>query len=261
VLKKYSAYDGIGKNALTALILTRPAHQNIELTKYFKDSKVTTIDCPFIKIQALNNYVQFDSIINRLNTYNYLIFISTNAAKMFNDRMDLLSLKLPKNIILASIGKSTRDVLREKYQRKVYCPDYNYDSENLLRHSVFNNIQSKMALIIRGEGGRETLKKGLENKGAGVTYGECYKRKFLPINFKEIQKITHNFKNTVFLITSNESAEHFISEVKNEDKSWLMTCNLIVNHTKIKIKLESFFNNVNVLAKIGPKNIKLAIQK
>jgi len=258
--KKFSAYDGIGENALTALILTRPVHQNIELINFFKGSKVTTIDYPFIKIQMLKDYVVFDSIINQLNTYNYLIFISTNAVKVFIDRMDLLSLKLPEDIILASIGKSTREVLREKYQREVYCPDQVFDSEHLLDHLVFNNVQSKMALIIRGEGGRETLKKGLENKGAKVTYGECYKRKFLPINFKEIKKITGNFKNTIFLITSNESAEHFISEVKDEDKSWLMRCDLIVNHEKVKKNKGSFFGNVNVLTEIGPKKIKLAIK-
>jgi len=246
---------------LTALILTRPVHQNIELINFFKGPKVTTIEYPFIKIQTLKNYVLFDSIINNLNTYNYLIFISTNAVKIFIDRMDLLSLKLPEDIILASIGKSTKKVLREKYQRKVYCPDNVFDSEHLLDHLVFNNVQSKKALIIRGEGGRETLKKGLENKGAGVTYGECYKRKFLPINFKEIKKNTRNFKNVVFLITSNESAEHFISEVKNEDKSWLMRCDLIVNHEKIKKKIGSFFGNVNVLNEIDPKKIKLATKK
>ena len=259
--KKFSVYDGVGENTLTALILTRPVHQNIELINFFKGSKVTTIDFPFIKIQTLKNYVQFDSIINQLNTYNYLIFISTNAVKMFIDRMDLLSLKLPKDIILASIGKSTREVLRGEYQREVYCPDNIFDSEHLLNHLIFNNIQSKMALIIRGEGGRETLKKGLESKGAKVTYGECYKRKFLPINFKEIKKITRNFKKTVFLITSNESAKHFISEVTNEDKSWLMRCDLIVNHEKIKKDIESLFGSVNVLTEIEPKDIKLAIKE
>ena len=259
--KKFSVYDGVGENTLTALILTRPVHQNIELINFFKGSKVTTIDFPFIKIQTLKNYVQFDSIINQLNTYNYLIFISTNAVKMFIDRMDLLSLKLPKDIILASIGKSTREVLRGEYQREVYCPDNIFDSEHLLNHLIFNNIQSKMALIIRGEGGRETLKKGLESKGAKVTYGECYKRKLLPINFKEIKKITRNFKKTVFLITSNESAKHFISEVTNEDKSWLMRCDLIVNHEKIKKDIESLFGSVNVLTEIEPKDIKLAIKE
>jgi len=261
VQKKFSDYDGAGENTLTALILTRPVHQNIELIKFFKGSKVTTIDFPFIKIQTLKNYVLFDSIINQLNTYNYLIFISTNAVKMFIDRMDLLSLKLPEDIILASIGKSTRKVLREEYQREVYCPDHIFDSEHLLDHLIFNNVQSKKALIIRGEGGRETLKKGLESKGAKVTYGECYKRKLLPINFKEIKKITRNFKKTVFLITSNESAEHFISEVTNEDKSWLMRCDLIVNHKKIKKNIESLFGNVNVLTETEPKDIKLAIKE
>ena len=259
--EKFSAYDSIGENPLTALILTRPVHQNIELINFFKDSKVTTIDYPFIKIQTLKNYVPFDSIINQLNTYNYLIFISTNAVKMFIDRMDLLSLKLPKDIILASIGNTTREVLRKEYQREVYCSDHIFDSEHLLNHLIFNNVQSKMALIIRGEGGRETLKKGLESKGAKVTYGECYKRKLLPINFKEIRKITRNFKKTVFLITSNESAEHFISEVKNEDKSWLMRCDLIVNHEKIKKNIGSFFGNVKVLTEIEPKKIKLAIKE
>ena len=246
---------------MTALILTRPAHQNMELINFFKGSKLTTIDCPFIKIHTLEDYASFDSIINQLNTYNYLIFISTNAVKMFINRMDLLSLKLPEDIILTSIGKSTQEVLQEKYQRDVYCPDHIFDSEHLLDHSVFKDIQSKMALIIRGEGGRETLKKGLENKGAKVTYGECYKREFLPINFKKIKKITKNFENTSFLITSYESAKHFISEVKNEEKSWLMRCDLIVNHEKIKKQLETFFSNVIVLAEINPNTIKLAIKE
>ena len=261
MLKKFLAYDGIRKNALTALILTRPVHQNVELINCFKDSEVTTINYPFIKIQPLRDYVLFDSIIHQLATYQYLIFISTNSVKMFIDRMDLLSLKLPEDIILASIGNATQEALQEKYQREVYYPDNIFDSEHLLNHSVFNNVQSKKALIIRGEGGRETLKQGLENKGAIVTYGECYKRKFLPIDFKEIKKNTKNFKNISFLITSNESAKHFISEVKNEDKSWLIKCDLIVNHEKIKKRLITFFGNVIVLPEINPKNIKLAIKK
>jgi uroporphyrinogen-III synthase len=101
----------------------------------------------------------------------------------------------------------------------------------------------------------------LESKGAKVTYGECYKRKLLPINFKEIRKITRNFKKTTFLITSNESAGHFISEVMNEDKSWLMRCDLIVNHEKIKKNIGSFFGNVSVLTEIDSKKIKLAIKE
>ena len=121
---------------MTALILTRPAHQNIELINIFKDSKVTTIDYPFLKIQALKDYVPFDYLISRLSTYNYLIFISTNAVKMFIERMDLLSIKLPEDIILASIGKSTQEVLREKYQRKVYCPNNIFDSEILLSEGL-----------------------------------------------------------------------------------------------------------------------------
>ena len=57
------------------------------------------------------------------------------------------------------------------------------------------------------------------------------------------------------------NAKHFISEVKKEDKSWLIKCDLIVNHEKIKKRLITFFGNVIVLPEINPKNIKLAIKK
>ncbi len=233
--------NAIEKKLSTALILTRPAHQNKQLIEALNESSISPIDYPFIEIEALDDYELFDSIIHQLDAYHYLIFISTNAVKFFADRMNQLSLNLPQKIILASIGQTTRDALQHTFKREVSCPDEIFDSEHLLAHPIFNNIESKNVLIVRGEGGRETLKSGLEKKGSAVAYVECYKRNFLPFDLKKLKEVTKGFKSIAFLITSNESADHLISKIKNEDKDWLQYCCLIVNHEKLEKKLGLIF--------------------
>ena len=244
------------EKSLTALILTRPTDQNTELIDGLKNSPVTVIEYPFLEIKPLKDYTLFDSLIGQLSDFDILIFISTNAVKFFIERMDLFSIKLPENIILASIGPATKSVLSKHFNHEVCSPEVAFDSEHLLEHPIFKNIQKKNILIVRGEGGRETLKEGLEQKGATVIYAECYLRKDLPISFDYLRKITKGYEKIFFLITSNEIGTKLINDLSLSEKAWLTNCCCIVNHIKTQKTLINFFRVILKANTLKPENIQ-----
>jgi uroporphyrinogen-III synthase len=229
-----------------ALISTRPYEKNIILLKELVDTNISLLNYPLTEIKPLKNYAKFDSILSNLKKYQHIIFISTNAVHFFVERFKSLKIKLPEHIIYSSIGPATQKSLENHFNINVHCPKEIYDSKNLIANKIFNNLQDKKVLIIRGEGGRETLKDKLEEKGAEVHYGESYIRNYLLINLNQLQQETQNYNSIFLIISSYESAEHFLTQNKTHRWDWLESVNIIVNHSKIKDVLSLISNNIIV---------------
>lgn len=245
------SYDNPEKSI--ALISTRPLkkdHENIEPKNNYK---FTIIDQPLSKITPLQDYSTFDSILESINQFHHIVFISTNAVYFFIDRLNKNKISIPNHLRFSCIGASTRKFIENALKKNVYCPSDIYDSEHLLKHAIFNNIKNKNILIIRGKGGRETLKEGFESKEANVVYGECYNREYLSINLTKIKKSVQNFDQVYLLITSLESAIKFMSHNINQNLDWLNSVNFIVNHQVIKNELQPFSkvfvtNNISLIS-------------
>ena len=165
-----------------ALISSRPQGTNVQLSDDLKNSEIKLLSFPLTEIHPLNNYQIFDGVIENIKTYQHIIFISTNAVHFFLERVKKLSLQIPKNLIFSSIGPTTKLLLQKYLSVDVHSPIKIFDSEHLLKEKIYNNVEGQKILIIRGEGGRETLKNALEEKGAIVNYGECYVRKYVDID-------------------------------------------------------------------------------
>ena len=244
--------DSAKKNI--ALISTRPYEKNIILLKELVNTNISLLNYPLTEIKPLKNYTKFDSILNNLTQYQHIIFISTNAVNFFSERLKCLRIKLPEHIIYSSIGPTTQKALENEFNINVYCPKKIYDSSHLIKNKIFNNLQDEKVLIIRGEGGREVLKDMLEEKGAKVHYGECYARNYLSINFNKLRKEVRNYNSIFLVISSYESAKHFLTQNKDYDWDWLESVNIIVNHSRIKDVLRLISNNIivtNDLSKIS----------
>ena len=156
------------------LISTRPHKTNVQLSNELKNSDIKLLNYPLTEIYPLDNYQIFDAIFENLKTYQHIIFISTNAVHFFLERLKKLSQGIPKNTTISSIGPTTKILLEKHLSLDVHCPVETFDSENLLKEEIFSNVKDQKILIIRGMGGRETLKNNLEKRGAIVNYGECY---------------------------------------------------------------------------------------
>ena len=236
--------DSAKKNI--ALVSTRPYEKNIVLLKQLVGTNISLLNYPLTEIKPLKNYAKFDSILNNLKQYQHIIFISTNAVHFFSERLKSLKILLPRHIMYSSIGPTTKKILENEFNIDVHCPKKTYDSKHLIKNKIFNNLQDEKVLIIRGEGGREVLKDMLEEKGADVHYGECYIRNYLSINLNKLQNEAQNYHSIFLIISSSESAKHFLTQNKNHDRDWLESVNIIVNHSRIKDVLRLISNNIIV---------------
>ena len=229
-----------------ALISTRPYEKNIILLKELEGTNISLLNYPLTEIKPSKDYAKFDSLLNNLKNYQHIIFISTNAVHFFVERFKSLEIKLPDHIIFSSIGPTTQEALENEFNINVYCPEKKYDSKHLIKNKIFNNLQDKKVLIIRGKGGREVLKDMLEEKGAEVHYGECYIRNYLPINLNKLQNEAKNYNSIFLIISSYESAKHFLTQNSTHSSHWLQSVNIIVNHPRIKDTLSLISNNIVV---------------
>ena len=220
-----------------ALISTRPYERNIALFKELENKNILLLNHPLTEIKALENYTEFDLVLHNLGNYQHIIFISTNAVHSFVERFKNLKVRLPNHIIFSSIGPKTKEALESEFDISVNCPEDNYDSEHLIKNKIFNNLQNKKVLIIRGTGGRETLKYMLEEKGAEVDYGECYIRNYLQIEQEKLNRELKNCTAIFILISSYGSALH----LHQSPGQWIgdYKTKFIVNHKKIELSLRS----------------------
>lgn len=238
-----------------ALISTRPQETNVQLSDELKNSEINLLSFPLTEIHPLNNYQIFDGVIKNIKTYQHIIFISTNAVHFFLERVKKLSLQIPKNLIFSSIGPTTKLLLQKKLSVDVHFPIKTFDSEHLLKEKIYNNVEGQKILIIRGEGGRETLKNALEEKGGIVNYGECYVRKYVDIDLIQLKNDLVNYHHQFILFSSTNSAKHFIDQLHNIETDWLQNIKIIVNHKKIEGLLSKIFKNIFVCNNIDTQNI------
>ena len=238
-----------------ALISTRPQETNLQLSDELKNSGIKLLSFPLTEIHPLNNYQIFDGVIKNIKTYQHIIFISTNAVHFFLERVKKLSLQIPKNLIFSSIGPTTKLLLQKKLSVDVHSPIKTFDSEHLLKEKIYNNVEGQKILIIRGEGGRETLKNALEEKGGIVNYGECYVRKYVDIDLIQLKNDLVNYHHQFILFSSTNSAKHFIDQLHNIETGWLQNIKIIVNHKKIEGLLSKIFKNILVCNNIDTQNI------
>ena len=242
-----------------ALISTRPLKTNVQLSEELKNSEIKLLSFPLTEIHPLNNYQIFDGVIENIKTYQHIIFISTNAVHFFLERVKKLSLQIPKKLKLSSIGPTTKLLLQKKLSVDVHSPIKIFDSEHLLKEKIYNNVEGQKILIIRGEGGRETLKNALEEKGAIVNYGECYVRKYVDIDLNQLKNDLVNYHHQFILFSSTNSAKHFIHQLSKVDSSWLQNIKIIVNHKKIEGLFSKIFKDIFVCNNIDTQNIRKLI--
>jgi len=239
-----------------ALISTRPNNTNTKLLSELEDTNISVLNYPLTKISPLDNYQTFDSFLENLNMYQHIIFISTNAVHFFLERLKILSIIMPKDLLFSSIGPTTKKLLQKHLPVFVHSPKKEFDSEHLLKEDIFNNVSGKKILIVRGEGGRETLKQELEQRGAEVSYGECYIRDYIDVDLNCLKENLMNYHYKFMLITSTNSALHLLAQLKDTNIDWLQDIKIVVNHKAIKDQLNLIFKTILIAQNIEPHNLK-----
>jgi uroporphyrinogen-III synthase len=203
---------------------------------------------PTLIIQALPKTPQIIAYLKNLSRYQWLIFISVNAVN-FAQQANNGKIDNFKQVNIAVIGKATDQALRNIGLTADWVPETGFNSVALLARPFLQAIEGQHFLIIRGQGGRETLANTLKQRGATVDYLEVYQR-IIPKIYDDtlVVALLKQKKLNAITITSGETLINLMTLLTRRiSASLLLAIPLIVISKRIKaIAIKLGFKHVLV---------------
>lgn len=229
------------------VLITRPEAQAKILFELVEQQQATPLLLPLLSIQTLESE-KLDNVLSDIQDYDYVIFVSRNAADICLGYLQNKKVSLAEQQCLA-IGAATLRALKE-YGCDTKQPALEYaTSEILLTQDLLSQTQidGKSILIVRGQGGRETLGDELKNRGARVNYSEVYARKKVAYSLAQKREIIITEPDVVIL-TSNEGINAYYELFHELEKSMIENKSLVVLSERNKAYAENlgFFGVIKV---------------
>jgi len=124
---------------------------------------------PLIKSVPLDDYAQADKVLKRLNTFDWIVFTSTNGVEFFFQRLNAVGLDTRSigTEKVAAIGKTTAEKLKTFGVLVDMQPGLE-SSTGLLEEFKKVSVKGKRILLVRPKVGSSMLLDGLADAGAAV---------------------------------------------------------------------------------------------
>ncbi len=155
------------------VVVTRPQHQASGLVEQLLALGAQPIACPAIAIAPPPEHAPLDMAIDRLASYDWLIFTSINGVSALFDRVQARHLQLPRPATLrvGALGPATGHAAAQRG----FAPDFvpsKYVAEALV--DEIGDVAGQRMLLLRADAVREALAAGLRGRGALVDEVTAY---------------------------------------------------------------------------------------
>lgn len=215
------------------IVVTRPPDQARKLSQLIDAQGGHVHLFPLLQIVPLEDYAAFERTIAGLETYDWAIFISSNAVENALPRLLARAGGIPPTLRCAAIGPVTAASLSRHGVQHTLTPAQRFDSEALLALPEMQAMAGKKVMIFRGVGGREVLADTLRTRGATVTFAECYRRINPQRDTDSLQALWQNGQLDAIVVTSSEAMRHLLDLADQGQAPWLRTTPVCVNHARI----------------------------
>lgn len=209
------------------ILITRPAHQADGLIKRIESAGGRAWHVPTIEIATLSDPGALTALINRLEQFDFAIFISPNAVQ---HGLALVRARRawPPNVTIAGVGPGSAQALAELGHRDVLIPLTRFSSEGLLERAEFQQLTRKSIVIFRGHGGRELLATTLRERGAHVEYAECYQRRPAAVDNDALRRLWADRAVHIVTATSPDALRQLVAAVGDAGRAALFATPLVV---------------------------------
>ena len=214
------------------ILVTRPVGQSVNLAHQIREAGGEAILFPTLEIAGVDDHTMLHAIIDRLERYDWAIFISPNAVEK---GMALIRSRrpLPQALRIAAIGQGGADALARLGIENVLTAPEGNDSEALLALPELREVAGFRVVIFRGVGGRETLKAELTRRGADVIYAQCYRRRKPECDPAPVQALGKDGKINAITVTSAESLRNLCDLLGENTGGWEKRTPLFAPHPRI----------------------------
>lgn len=221
----------MGLLANIGIAVTRPVDQAKKLNALISAQAGTPISFSLVEITELDDYSSFNQAIAPLATFDWAIFISSNAVQNAMPRVIKQFGGVPKSLKFAAIGPATAQELAKFGVNFVLTPQNRFDSEALLALPEMQAVDGQRVMLFRGVGGRELLADSLKSRGAEVTFAESYQRTNPQANCLVLEQLRQNQQLHAVVVTSSEAMRYLLQMAGNA--VWLKHIAICVNHARV----------------------------
>jgi uroporphyrinogen III methyltransferase/synthase len=202
------------------IIVTRARGQAAGFTKSLRLRGAEVIEVPAIRIEPPLDWTRVDDAIHHLETYDWIIFTSTNGVKFFMERVKFHGLdpcELNK-IKLAAIGPATQAEL-ESYDLRADVVPARYIAEEVFEAlRRFGLLEGCRALLPRADIAREALPELLRNEGVEVDAVVVYRTVPARDEIRRAVELVLRGGIDVVTFTSGSTAGSFLSVIEDSTK-------------------------------------------
>ncbi len=218
------------KNLLAGVrvLVTRPHQQAEPLARLLEEAGASAVRFPVVEILDPEDSTALIAIIHRLAQFDIAIFISPNAV---NKACNLIRQHLgdvPPTVKIACIGRASAKALQHFGIEHPLTPAGRFNSEALLALPELQHVAGQHIVIFRGDGGRELLGNTLVERGASVTYAECYRRARPNTDVTPLLRQWAHGAIDIVTITSVAGLRNLFDMVGKLGQQWLVKTPVVV---------------------------------
>lgn len=220
-----------GELAGWRVLVTRPQEQAAPLCQLIAAHGGAAHVFPLLEIHPAQDMQRARAAFMQLARYQWIIFISANAVYQGWPFIAAAG-GLPATLQVAAVGKATANAILAQGGRVDLIPQSDYSSEGLLATSPMQTVQGQAVLIVRGEGGKETLAITLRARGAQVEYAEVYRRGMPDRDVTVLCDASGKPVIDVISTSSGEALQHLGDMARAQHATWLFDLPLVVVHPR-----------------------------
>lgn len=193
------------------VVVTRSREQASALSEKLADLGAEVIEFPVIKIVPPADWAPVDEAVDKMASYDWLIFTSANGVDRFvlhllESGRDIRALAGPK---ICAIGPATAEALEIFGVRVDYVPA-EYVAEGIIDQFP-EDVKGKRMLLARAGVAREVLPEKLRELGADVDVVTVYETLLEDSNADKMKQMLSDGEIDIVTFTSSSTVKNFVA--------------------------------------------------
>jgi uroporphyrinogen-III synthase/uroporphyrinogen III methyltransferase/synthase len=201
------------------VLVTRAAHQASKLSDGLRALGAEPVEVPVLEIQPPISFDPLDAALRQLDSYDWLILTSANAARALAERAAALRIALaqPARLKVAAIGEATAEAARKAGLQVALVPEA-YVAESLVE-GLLARAAGQRILLARAAVARDVIPDALREAGAEVDVVDAYRNVLPEAAPEQLRRaIADGLDAATF--TSSSSATHLAEAARKAGIEW-----------------------------------------
>lgn len=238
-----------GENSLTGMVVlvTRPQPQVAALAQRLAACGASPVVLPVIEIHPNSLSAAELTCITELDRYAGVICISAAAAELGVRLCADRWAQWPLHQTWYAVGPASGRPL-QNWGLNLQIADAGSSSETLLALPALQHVDGQRFLIMRGNGGRETLADTLRARGAQVDYLELYRRQPAAGDMDALSQFLASPGQRVLTVTSGETLDHLLVQASVQGAALRRMPLIVVSGRLAEYARQQGFDQIHIAA-------------